>query len=157
MGRVLRLGGAPDWLLWTGKPGTSLRSTNGQIGGRTGNRGVLMTSKIVALGGAALAVLMVSSLSVPADARRGGGGGHAFGGGGGAFAGGGGGPMFSGGGRSFGGGGPMFGGAGRSFGGGGPAFRGGGRSFGGGGPAFRGGARSFDGGRMGSVRMGGPP
>lgn len=34
-----------------------------------------MASKVVALGGAALALVMVSSLSVPADARRGGGGG----------------------------------------------------------------------------------
>src|SRR5262245_59766692 len=45
-----------------------------------------MTSKLVALSGAALALLMASSFCVPADAR--GGGGHGFGGGGHAFSGG---------------------------------------------------------------------
>src|SRR5262245_22826069 len=48
-----------------------------------------MTSKLVALSGAALVLLFVSSLSVPADARGGGGGGHGGGGGGHGFSGGG--------------------------------------------------------------------
>jgi hypothetical protein len=40
-----------------------------------------MASKLVTLGGAALALLMASSFPVPTDARQGGGGGHGFGGG----------------------------------------------------------------------------
>jgi hypothetical protein len=55
-----------------------------------------MASKLVTLGGAAVALLMVATFPLPTDARQGGGGGHGFGGGGHGFSGGGG--------RAFGGG-----------------------------------------------------
>ncbi|MBO0762994.1 MAG: hypothetical protein J2P50_00110 [Hyphomicrobiaceae bacterium] len=76
-----------------------------------------MTSKLIMLAGTALALLMMSAASIPAEAR---GGGHGFGGGGG---------------HGFGGGGPQFGGGGPHFGRSGPRI--GDRAQFSGGPRFQ--------------------